>query len=151
MTDRDQHLQDAFDRSLCGDGPPPDVDDDPEAAAYQHVYAVLGKEPAGDLSDNFAEQVADRVGLGTAPSIPWMEIVLLFVLVAGLGASLVMLPSLSGPLVEGARNGIRIVQDLSTNVRLDVLGAAGLVLLLTLLADGLWRHTPRLRRVSTTS
>jgi hypothetical protein len=151
MTDHDQHLQDAFDRSLRGDGPPPEVDDDSEAAAYQQVYAVLGEEPAGDLPENFAEQVADRVGIGTVSSIAWGEIILLFALVAGVGASLVMLPSLAGPLVEGLRDGVRILQTLSTDVRLDVLGAAGLVLLLTLLADALWRRWPRLRRVSTTS
>lgn len=150
MTDRDQQLQDAFDRHLHGDAPLPEGDD-PEAAAYRQVYAVLGEEPAGDLPSNFAEQVADRVGIGTVPSVAWVEIALLFVLVAGVGASIVMLPSLSGPLVDGLQDGVRIVLAFSTDVRLDVLGAAGLVLVLTLLADALWRRWPRLRRVSTTS
>ncbi len=150
MTDRDQHLQDAFDRHLRGEGPPPEADD-PEAEAYRHVYAVLGEEPAGDLSDDFAARVADRVGLDPAPARSWVEIAPLFLLVAGLGAGLALLPSLSGPLAEGVQGGIRTVRALSANVRLDVLGAAGLVLLLTVLADALWQQWPRLRRVTTAS
>ncbi|MFP4228281.1 MAG: hypothetical protein ACLFTE_05565, partial [Salinivenus sp.] len=130
MTDRDRHLQDAFDRHLRGDGPPPDTDD-PEAAAYHHVYAVLGEAPEGDLPEEFAEQVADRVGLAPAPAIPWIEIVLLFLVVAGLGTGLVMLPSLAGPLQESLQVGLRAVHRLSTGLRLDVLGAVVLVLVLT--------------------
>ena len=151
MTDRDQSLQDAFDRHLRGEGPPPRVDDDPEAAAYQHVYAVLGEAPEGELPDDFAEHVADRVGLGTAPAPSWVEILLLFLLVAGLGTGLVMLSSLTGPLQESLQVGLRTVERLSTVLRVDVVGAAGLVLLLTLALDALWQQWPRLRQAPTPS
>lgn len=151
MTNRDQDLQDAFDRHLRGEGPPPEVDDDPEAAAYQHVYAVLGEAPEAELSDNFAEQVADRVGLGSAPATSWGEIVLLVLLVAGLAAGLVMVPSLAGPLQEGLHVGLRTVERLSTVLRVDVVGAAGLVLALTLVLDALWHQWPRLRQAPTPS
>mgnify|MGYP006279765539 CR=1 FL=1 len=148
MTDRDQQLQDAFDRHLRGDAPPPDTTD-PEAAAYQQVYAVLGEPPDGDLPDDFAEGVADRVGIGTAPTTSWVEIVLLFLAVAGLGTGLVMLPSLTGTLYESLYTTLRAFNQLSSTLRLDIVGAAGLVLLLTLVADALWTHEPPLRRAPT--
>jgi len=150
MTNRDRDLQHAFDRHLRGDGPPPNVDDDPEVAAYRQVYAVLGEAPEGDLPSNFAEQVADRVSLGTEPATSWAEIVLLFVLVAGLGTGLVLLPSAATPLQDGLSVTLRAVERLSTVVRLDVIGAVGLVLALTLLVDAVVSRLPSLRRAPTT-
>jgi hypothetical protein len=150
MTDRDHSLQDDFDRYFRGDGSPPDTTD-PDAAAYQMVFEALHEEPEGDLPDDFAEQVADRVGVGTEPSIVWGDIVLLFLAVAGLGATLVVMPSVSTILDETVWVVFRSVQDLSAYVRLDVLGAVGLVLALTVGLDRLLRRWRPLRRAPTPS
>jgi hypothetical protein len=150
MTDRNQSLQDAFDRHFRGDGSPPDPDD-PDAAAYQMVFEALHEEPEGDLPDDFAEQVADRVGVGTEPSIIWGDVLLLFLAVAGLGATLVVLPSVSTILDETVWTILHAMQDLSTYVRLDVIGAIGLALALTVGLDSLLRRWRPLRRAPTTS
>lgn len=150
MTDRDQSLQDEFDRHFRGDGSPPDPDD-PDAAAYQMVFEALHEEPEGDLPDDFAEQVADRVGVGTEPSIIWGDVLLLFLAVAGLGATLVVLPSVSTILDETVWTILHAMQDLSTYVRLDVIGAIGLALALTVGLDSLLRRWRPLRRAPTTS
>jgi hypothetical protein len=151
MTDRDRSLQDEFDRYFRGDGSPPETDNDPDAAAYQMIFEALHEEPEGDLPDDFAEQVADRVGVGTEPSIAWSDVFLLFLVVAGLGATLVVMPSVSTILDETVWVILRSVQNLSAYVRLDVLGAAGLVLALTLGLDALLRRRHRLRRAPTPS
>lgn len=150
MTDRDQSLQDAFDRYFQGDGSPPDTDD-PDAAAYQMVFDALHDEPEGDLPEDFAEQVADRVGVGEEPAIAWIDVVLLFCAVAGLGATLVVLPSVSTILNETVWVIVRSVQDLSASVRLDVIAAVGLVLVLTLGLDALLGRWRPLRRAPTPS
>ena len=151
MTDRDHSLQDDFDRYFQGDGSPPDTENDPEAAAYQMVFEALHEEPEGDLSDDFAEQVADRVGVGTEPAIVWSDVLLIFLAVAGLGATLVMMPSVSTILDTTVWAILRSVQDLSGYVRLDVIGAVGLVLALTLGIDALLKRWPRLRPAPTPS
>ncbi len=151
MNNRDQSLQDEFDRYFRGDGSPPETENDPDAAAYQMVFEALHEEPEGDLPNDFAEQVADRVGVGTEPSIVWSDVLLLFLAVAGLGATLVMMPSTSALLDKTVWAILRSVQDLSTYVRLDVIGAVGLVLALTVGADTLLKRWPRLRPAPTTS
>jgi hypothetical protein len=148
MTDRDHSLQDDFDRHFRGNGAPPDTDD-PDAAAYATVFAALHEEPEGDLPDDFAEQVADRVGVGTEPAIAWSDVLLLFLAVAGLGATLVVMPSTSTLLDTTVWTILRSVQDLSGSVRLDVVAAAGLVLALTLGLDRLIDRRRPLRRAPT--
>jgi len=137
MTNRDRDLQDAFDRHRRGDGPPPETNDDPEAAAYEAVYDTLSEEPEGDLSDDFAEQVADRVGLSPEPGMGWAEILILFLLIAGAGAGLVLTP----PTLAGAQQSVgdllMSLQDLSATVRLDIIFASAFVLLLTVGFDTL--------------
>jgi len=146
MTDHDHSLQDDFDRHFRGNSAPPETENDPDAAAYATVFAALQEEPEGDLSPDFAEQVADRVGVGTEPAIAWSDILLLFLAVAGLGATLVVLPSASTLLDTTVWTILRSVQDLSAYVRLDVIAAIGLVLALTLGLDrllGNWRPPRR--------
>ncbi len=146
MTDRDRSLQEAFNRHLRGDGPPPDTEGDPEAAAYQKVYAALHEEPTGDLPNNFAEQVANRVGLTPEPVVSVAELLLLLFALAGFGAAVVTNPSLLGTLLEGLDALSRTVQQVSVSFRLDVLLATGFVFVLTLLFDRLlsqWRPAPR--------
>lgn len=146
MTDRDQSLQEAFDRHLRGDGPVPDTQGDPEAAAYQRVYAALREEPDGDLPNNFAEQVANRVGLSSEPVVSVAELLLLLVALAGFGAAVVTNPSLLAALLEGVDALSRTVQQVSVSVRLDVLFATGFVLVLTVLFDRFlsqWHLAPR--------
>jgi hypothetical protein len=151
MNDRDHSLQDEFDRYFRGDGSLPDTENDPDAAAYQMVFEALHEEPEGELPDDFAEQVADRMGVGTEPAIAWSDIVLLFLAVAALGATLVMMPSVSTVLDKTVWAILRSVQDLSTYVRLDVVGAVGVVLVLTVGVDSLLKRWPRLRPAPTTS
>jgi hypothetical protein len=151
MTDRDHDLQDDFDRHFHGNGAAPDTDGDPDAAAYATVFAALQEEPEGDLPHDFAEQVADRVGVGTEPAIAWSDVLLLFLAVAGLGATLVVLPSTSTLLDTTVWTILRSVQDLSGYVRLDVVGAVGLVLALTLGLDALLKRRSRLRPAPTSS
>ena len=151
MTDRDHSLQDEFDRHFRGNGSPPDTNNDPEAAAYQMVFEVLHEEPEGDLSDDFAEQVADRVGVGTEPSIVWSDVLLLFLAVAGLSATIVVMPSVETMLQETVWVLLRSVETLSATVRLDVIGAAGLVLALTLGTDALLRRWTPHRHAPSTS
>jgi hypothetical protein len=152
MTDRNHSLQDEFDRHFRGDGPPPDTDD-PEAAAYQVVFSVLEEEPEGDLPDDFAEQVADRVGVGTEPAIAWSDVLLLFLLVAGLGTALVFLPaSFLATAQEMVAPIGRAAETLASAVRLDVVAAVGLVLALTAGLDRLLEGwVPRRRLPSTSS
>jgi hypothetical protein len=140
MTDPDHDLQDDFDRHFRGNGAPPETENDPDAAAYATVFAALEEEPEGNLPPDFAEQVADRVGVGTEPAIAWSDVLLLFLAVAGLGATLVVLPSISTLLDTTVWTILRSVQDLSAYVRLDVIGAVGLVLVLTLGLDRLLNH-----------
>lgn len=151
MTDRDHDLQDDFDRYFRENGAPPETENDPDAAAYATVFAALHEEPEGDLPDDFAEQVADRVGVGTDPAIAWSDILLLFLAVAGLGATLVVLPSTSTLLDTTVWTILRSVQDLSAHVRLDVVGAAALVLALTFGVDVLLKRWSRLRPAPTSS
>lgn len=146
MTDHDHELQDAFDRHLRGEGPPPDTEDDPEAAAYEAVYAALGTPPEGDLPAQFAEQVADRVDLRPAPAFSIWEIVTLFLLIAAVGGSLVALPSVTVPLRDNFVSLLHVALDLSYLIRVDVLGAAGLVLALTVAVDAVVRCLKTHRR-----
>lgn len=150
MTDRDQSLQEAFDRHLRGDGPPPDTEGDPEASAYQLVYAALNEEPEGDLPNNFAERVADRVGISAEPVVTGAEILLLFLAVAGFGAALVAFPSVLITLLDSLHALLLAVQDVSSAVRLDVVLATGFVLVLTLLFDSFLRHWRPARRAFST-
>ena len=156
MTDRDHSLQDEFDRHFRGDGPPPDTDD-PEAAAYEAVFAALHEEPDGDLSDNFAEQVADRVGLasnverGPSPALVWSDVLLVFLAVAALGATLVLMPSVQTILQETLWVVVRSLNDISAYVRLDVVASIGLALLLTLGLDLFLRRWHPRRRAPTPS
>jgi len=135
MTDRDQDLQDAFDRHLRGEGPPPDTENDPDAAAYETVYAALSEAPEGSLPDTFAEQVAGRVGLAPESGMGWAEILLLLLIIAGAGAGLVWMP----PTVAGIQQTLGdiavLFQDLSRTVRLDIILASVLVLLVTIGLD----------------
>lgn len=131
MTDRDRDLQDAFDRHLHGDGPPPETNDDPEAAAYEVVYAALSKEPEGDLPDNFAEQVAGRVGFSPERGMGWAEILLLLLIIAGAGAGLVWMPPTLTGIQQSLGDLLLSLQDLSGTVRFDVLFASALVLIIT--------------------
>jgi hypothetical protein len=151
MTDRNDDLQDEFDRHFRGDGPPPRTDGDPEAAAYKVVFSVLEEEPEGDLSDDFAEQVADRVGVGTEPAIAWSDVVLLFLLVAALGATIVLMPSSLTTVQETTALILRAVQSLSIYVRLDVVAAVGGVLALTVGLDQLLKKWSPLRRAPSPS
>jgi hypothetical protein len=150
MNDRDRSLQDEFDRHFRGDGPPPDTTDR-EAAAYQAVFAALHEEPGGDLSDDFADRVANRVGLRPEPAIVWSDVILIFLAVAAFGATLVLLPSIQTVLEETVWVIVRSLNDLSAYVRLDVMTAASLVLALTLGLDALLRRWRPLRRAPTTS
>jgi hypothetical protein len=135
MTNRDRELQDAFDASLRGEGPPPETDADPEAAAYEAVYATLGEAPEGELSDDFAHQVADRVGLAPESGMSWAEILLLFLLIAGAGAGLVLMPPTLAGVQQTAGDLLMSLQDLSSTVRLDIVFASALVLILTIGLD----------------
>ncbi len=148
MNDRDRSLQDEFDRHFRGDGPPPDTDNR-EAAAYQAVFSALQDEPEGDLPDDFAERVADRVSLRPEPSIVWSDVLLLVLTVAAAGATLVLMPSVHTILEETVWVIARSFGDLSSYVRLDVMAAAGLVLLLTLGLDALLRRWRPLRHAPT--
>lgn len=132
MTNRDRDLQDAFDQHLRGDGPPPETDEDPEAAAYEAVYATLGEEPEGDLPDDFAEQVADRAGFAPEPGAGWAEILLLFLLIAGAGAGLVLMPPTLAGVQQSVGDLLLGLQDLSSAVRVDIILGSALVLLLTI-------------------
>lgn len=146
MTDRDHSLQDAFDRHLRGDAPPPDTNGDPEATAYKAVYAALNEEPEGDLPDDFAERVADRAGLTAEPVVSWAELLLLLLAISGFGAILVTSPSVLGTLQESLHILLRPLERLAASIRLDVLLATGLVLALTIAFDSLlprWRPTRR--------
>lgn len=151
MTDRDQSLQDEFDRYFRGNGAPPETHDDPEAAAYQTVFAALQEEPEGSLPTDFAERVADRVGVGKERSLLLSDVVLLFLAIAGLGATIVAMPSISTVLQETVWVILRSVQSLSTYVRLDVLGGIGVVLLLTVAFDTLLRNWFPFRRAPSPS
>lgn len=137
MTNRDRDLQEAFDRHLRGDAPPPETDDDPEAAAYEVVYATLNEEPEGDLSDDFAERVADRVDLSPEPGMGWAEILLLLLIIAGAGAGLVWAPPTLAGLQQSVGDLLMSLQDVSRAVRLDVIFATALVLILTIGFDAL--------------
>lgn len=146
MTDPDRSLQDEFDRHFRGDGPPPEVDD-PEAAAYHAVFSALEEEPDGELPHDFAEQVADRVRIGTEPAIAWSDVLLIFLTVAALGATVVLLPSSLELLRESFSGLLQTLDTLAATVRLDVISAIGLVLAATLGFDALlkrWR--PRRRQ-----
>jgi hypothetical protein len=140
MTDRDRHLQDAFDRHLRGEGPPPTTDDDPEAAAYEAVYAALGEAPEGDLPDCFATDVADRVGLARDPGMGWAEILLLLLIIAGAGAGLVWMPPTLAGIQQTLGEVVVLFQDLSRTVRLDIILASVLVLLLTIGLDAFFKR-----------
>lgn len=145
MTDRDRDLQDAFDRHLRGDAPPPETDDDPEASAYEAVYAALGEAPEGTLPDQFAEQVADRAGLTPEPSMGGTEIALLLLIIAGAGAGLVWMPPRFAGLRQGLGELVLSLQALSGAVRGDVLLASALAFFLTVGLDALlhrWRPGP---------
>lgn len=146
MNDRDHSLQDEFDRHYRGDGPLPNTGDDPDAAAYQVIFSTLHEEPAEDLPDDFAEQVAQRVGMGTARTFLWTNVVLLFLAVAGLGAALVLMPSSLTFFQETLTLIVQSVQTLSTYVRIDVLIAVTLVLALTVGLDRLLTEWVPLRR-----
>jgi hypothetical protein len=137
MTNRDRDLQDAFDRHLRDDGPPPETEDDPEAAAYEAVYATLGEAPEGDLPNDFAEQVADRAGFAPEPGASWAEILLLFLLIAGAGAGLVLMPPTLAGVQQSVGDLLLSLQDVSGRVRVDVIVASTLVLLLTIGFDAL--------------
>jgi len=152
MTRPNDDLQDEFDRHFRGDGPPPDTDD-PEAAAYQVVFSVLEEEPEGDLPDDFAEQVADRVGVGTEPAWAWSDLLLLLLFVAGIGATVALMPTSFFTAVQETATTIgQAVDTLSTAVRLDVVIAIGLVLALTAGVDRLLEGwLPRRRLPSPTS
>ena len=133
MTNRDRDLQDAFDRHLHGEAPPPDTDDDPEAAAYEAVYATLSEEPEGtDLPTDFAEQVADRAGFTPESGMSWAEILLLFLLIAGAGAGLVLMPPTWAGVQQSVGDLLMALQDVSTRVRIDVVFASLLVLAITI-------------------
>ncbi|MFB6247732.1 MAG: hypothetical protein ABEL97_04095 [Salinibacter sp.] len=151
MTDRNDDLQDQFDRHFRGDGPPPSTDGDPEAAAYEVVFSVLEEEPEGDLPPDFAEQVADRVRVGSEPALAWSDVVLLFLLVAALGATIVLMPSSLTTVQETTALILRSVQSLSTYVRLDVVAAVGGVLALTVGLDRLLKEWVPLRHVPSPS
>ena len=140
MTHRDRDLQDAFDRHLRGDGPPPETDNDPEAAAYEAVYATLSEEPEGTLPDDFAEQVADRAGFAPEPGASWAEILLLFLLIAGAGAGLVLMPPTLAGIQQSVGDLLLALQDLSGTVRIDIILASALVLLLTIGFDLLFHR-----------
>lgn len=150
MTDPNHSLQDEFDRHFRGDGPPPDTDD-PEAAAYHVVFSALHEEPEGDLPEDFAEQVADRVAAAREPAFAWTDVVLLFLVVAGLGAAVVLMPSSLSSLWETVDLITEPLQTLSTYLRLDVLVAVGLVLAATLGLDALLARWTPLHRVPTPS
>ena len=136
MTNRDRDLQDAFDRHLRGEGPPPETNDDPEAAAYEAVYATLDEEPKGkDLPDDFAETVADRAGFAPESGMYWVEILLLFLLIAGAGAGLVLMPPTLAGMQQSVGDVLMSLQDLSSTVRLDVIVASVLVLAATIGLD----------------
>jgi hypothetical protein len=150
MTDPNHSLQDEFDRHFRGDGPPPDTDD-PEAAAYHVVFSALQEEPEGDLPDDFAAQVADRVAVGREPALAWTDVLLLFLAVAGLSTAAVLMPSSLAPLWESLTLIPDAIQTMSTFVRLDVLVAVGLVLTLTLGLDALLARWTPLRRAPTPS
>lgn len=150
MTDPNHSLQDEFDRHFRGDGPPPECDD-PEAAAYHVVFSALQEEPEGDLPDDFAEQVADRVGVGREPALAWTDVLLLCLAAASLGTAAVLMPSSLAPLWESLVLVPDAVQTLSTYVRLDVLVAVGLVLMLTLGLDALLVRWTPLRRAPSPS
>lgn len=140
MTNRDRDLQEAFDRHLRGDAPPPETDDDPEAAAYEAVYATLSEEPEGTLPDDFANQVADRAGFAPEPGVNWAEILLLFLLIAGAGAGLVLMPPTLAGLQQSVGDLLLALQDFSGTVRIDIILASALVLLLTVGFDVLFRR-----------
>jgi len=136
MTNRDQELQEAFDRHLHGEGPPPEANDDPEAKAYEVVYATLNEEPEGkDLPHDFAERVADRAGFAPESGMNWAEILLLFLLIAGAGAGLVLMPPTLAGIQQSMGDLLMSLQDLSTAVRLDVILASVLVLATTIGLD----------------
>lgn len=142
MTDRDRELQDAFDRSLRGDGSPPNTDDDPEAAAYEAVYSTLSEEPEGDLPDDFKYKVANRVGLEPAPGMSWVEILLVLLAIAGAGAGLVQMPPTWAGFQRSVGQILMALQDVSGTFRLDVVVAALLVLVITIGFDAFltrWR------------
>lgn len=147
MTDRT--LQDEFDRYYRENGARPPTEGDPEAAAYRTVFAALHEEPEGNLPDDFAERVADRVGLQSEPIIAWSDVILLLLAVFGLGAAVVVMPSLFTVLHDTAGVLLQSLQELSTYVRLDVVGAATLVFALTLGFDALLRRWQPLRRAPT--
>ena len=150
MTDPNHSLQDEFDRHFRGDGPPPDTDD-AEAAAYHVVFSALQEEPEGDLPDDFAEQVADRVAVGREPALAWTDILMLVLAAAGLGAVAVLIPSALAPLWTPLTLLPETLQTLSSYLRLDVLAAVGLVLALTLGVDALLARWTPLRRAPTPS
>jgi hypothetical protein len=151
MTAPNDDLQDEFDRHFRGDGPPPDTDD-PEAAAYQVVFSVLEEEPEGDLPDDFAEQVADRVGVGAEPAWAWSDLLLLILLVAGTGATVALMPTSFFTVFQETATTIgRAVETLSSSVRLDVVVAIGLVLALTAGFDRLLDGWVLPRRLPSTS
>jgi hypothetical protein len=70
MPDLDRLLQDYFDRrQQDGAGEPPADADEADLAAYRLVYESLSEPPEGDdLPADFAESVADRVGLDREPA-----------------------------------------------------------------------------------
>jgi hypothetical protein len=132
MTNRDRELQEAFDRHLHGEGPPPEANDDPEAKAYELVYATLNEEPEGkDLPNDFAERVANRAGFTPESGMNWAEILLLFLLIAGAGAGLVLMPPTLAGVQQSIGDLLMSLQDISGRVRLDIILASALVLILT--------------------
>ena len=136
MTNHDRDLQDTFDRHLRGEGPPPETNDNPEAKAYEVVYATLNEEPEGeDLPHDFAERVADRAGFAPESGMNWAEILLLFLLIAGAGAGLVLMPPTLAGMQQSMGDLLMSLQDLSTAVRLDVILASVLVLAATIGVD----------------
>ena len=97
------------------------------------MYAALNEEPEEkDLPDDFAEQVADRAGFVPESGMNWAEILLLFLLIAGAGAGLVLMPPTPAGVQQGVSDLLMALQDLSGRVRLDVIIASVLVLAATI-------------------
>lgn len=151
MTDSDESLQDRIERHVRGDASMADMEDDPDAAAYETVFSALEEEPEGTLPEDFSARVANRVGLGPEPVLRWIDLLPLVLAVVALPLLHTIYPAATAPLSESVDVLIRGTQALSEHVRLDVLAATTLVFLLTVAIDAVVSRLPSLERVPSTS
>lgn len=146
MTDKE--LQNLMDRLAQGDQTAAfdDVEDSADLRAYQLLYEALGEEPAGSLSNNFAQKVANRAmsSPATAPVLekyPWIEWLLPpLILVTAFIVTLFALPRVLTLSADVLQAILLPIEQIWTILRLDIVLPMGGTLLFITLLDRLIRR-----------